>query len=352
MGQMRSNDKGLNERASHVLKSLIETHVIDGQPVGSKTLARVSGLDVSAATIRNIMSELEEAGYIDSPHTSAGRVPTHAGYRFFVDSLLQVSPVEESSLPEYQALLRRAVNEQSLVQTASGLISSITQMAGIVTLPRHDGVVLRQVEFLQLSDQRVLAVLVMSNGDVQNRVLKLDREYERAELEKVGNYITQHYAGAGLAQARAQLVNEMKALKQDMDSLMASVLDLGEMALDEEEPSESSDFVLAGETRLMDYDELSNVEKLKRLFDAFHQKGDILHVLDRCVSAESLQIFIGHESGNEALGECSLITAPYSADGNVLGVLGVIGPTRMAYDRVIPMVDVTARLLGAALNSR
>ena len=352
MGRSQSANSGLNERASRVLKSLIETHIVDGQPVGSRTLARVSGLDVSAATIRNIMSDLEDAGYIDSPHTSAGRVPTTAGYRFFIDSLLQVSPVDENYINEYRSRLDQANDAQGLVQTASDMVSRITRMAGIVTLPRLQGVVLHQVEFLKLYDQRVLAVLVLSNGDVQNRVLRLDREYERSELEQVANYLTLHYAGTGLTQARQQLVAEMKMLKADMDSLMESVMELGSRALGGEMSDDSEGFVLAGETRLMDYDELSNVEKLKQLFDAFHRKGDILHVLDRCLSAETLQIFIGSESGNEALGSCSLVTAPYSVDGQALGVLGVIGPTRMAYDRVIPMVDVTARLLGAALNSR
>lgn len=352
MGRSQSTNSGLTERASQVLKSLIETHIADGQPVGSGTLARVSGLDVSAATIRNIMSDLEDAGYIDSPHTSAGRVPTNAGYRVFIDSLLQVAPIDERSIEECRGLLNQASDSQGLVQTASDMISRITRMAGIVTLPRHEGTVLHQVEFLKLSDRRVLAVLVLSNGDVQNRVLRLDREYERPELERVAHYLTQHFTGVGLGQARSRLVEDMQSLKADMNSLMESVLDLGQRALGEDSKETSDGFVLAGETRLMDYDELSNVEKLKQLFDAFHRKGDILHVLDRCLSAESLQIFIGNESGNAALGGCSLVTAPYTVDGRVLGVLGVIGPTRMAYERVIPMVDVTARLLGAALNSR
>lgn len=352
MGQSQSTKNRLNERASQVLKSLIETHVADGLPVGSRTLARVSGLDVSAATIRNIMSDLEDEGYIDSPHTSAGRVPTTAGYRVFIDSLLQVAPIDEKSVNAFRSQLNQASNSQGLVQSASDMISKITSMAGIVTLPRLEGTVLRQVEFLKLSDRRVLAVLVLSNGDVQNRVLRLDREYERSELEQAANYLTQHFSGIGLSQARERLVEDLQRLKVDMDSLMESVIDLGQRVLGDEPVGEPEGFVLAGETRLMDYDELSDVERLRQLFDAFHHKGDILHVLERCLSAESLQIYIGQESGNEALDHCSLVTAPYSVDGRVLGVLGVIGPTRMAYERVIPMVDVTARLLGAALNSR
>lgn len=352
MAASLSGDSVLNERATLVLKSLIETHINDGLPIGSKTLAKVSGLDVSAATIRNIMSDLEEAGYIQSPHTSAGRIPTQAGYRLFIDSLLQVESINQRTVDQYREQLGHASTPQGLVQSASNMIAGITQLAGIVTLPRQDGVVLHQVEFLKLSDRRVLAVLVMSNGDVQNRVLRLEREYERSELEQVANYLTENFAGSELMRAREKLASELKVLKEDMNSLMESVLELGEKALNTEETVDDAGFVLAGETRLMDYDELSDVQKLRQLFDAFNQKGDILHVLDQCLSARSLQIYIGNESGNEALGDCSLVTAPYTADGQIVGVLGVIGPTRMAYDRVIPMVDVTARLLGAALNSR
>lgn len=352
MATSLSKDKALNERATLVLKSLIETHINDGQPVGSRTLAKVSGLDVSAATIRNIMSDLENAGYIEAPHTSAGRVPTQAGYRLFIDSLLQVETINQKTVEQYREQLVKASTPQGLVQSASSMIAGITQMAGIVTLPRQNGVLLHQVEFLKLSDNRVLAVLVMSNGDVQNRVLRLERDYERSELEQVANYLTKQFAGSDLIRARELLAGELKSLKQDMNSLMESVLEIGEKALTSDDESEQSGFVLAGETRLMGYDELSDVQKLRQLFDAFNHKGDILHVLDQCLSARSLQIYIGNESGADALGDCSLVTAPYTADGQIVGVLGVIGPTRMAYDRVIPMVDVTARLLGAALNSK
>ncbi len=347
----KGSDSELSVRAGFVLKSLIETHIADGLPVGSRTLACLPGLKVSAATVRNIMHDLEAAGYIAAPHTSAGRIPTAAGYRFFVDSLLEVAPLTGDVIGQYKAQFDEVSGSQDLIHSASSMLSGITQLAGLVSLPKADSAVLQQVEFLKLSATRVLAVLVMSNGDVQNRVLELNRDYIKSELERVGNYLTQHFAGMNLRDARARLAQDLEALQRDMNVLMAAVVDLGGQALDGDEDEEPG-LVVEGQTHLMDYAELSNIEKLRQLFDAFNEKGEILHVLERCESANALQIYIGQEAGPSVLGDCSVVTAPYSVNGDIVGVLGVIGPTRMAYDRVIPIVDVTAKLLGAALNSR
>ncbi len=341
----------LTEREQILLKSLIETHIADGQPVGSRTLAKVCGLDVSAATIRNVMADLEEMGLLTSPHTSAGRVPTAAGYRLFVDSMLQTQPLTDSMVHQLQVELEAAEDSHALVESASGLLSGVTRLAGIVTLPRKDAATLEQIEFVKLGERRVLAVIVLKHGEVENRVLTLDREYSRSELEQAANYLTERYAGMDVMHARSRLVEELQALREDMNTLMESAIELGEQVLNPKRDDEG-DFVMAGQTRLMEYEELSDVERLRALFEVFNAKRDILHILDRCTTADGVQIFIGQESGYDVLDSCSVVSAPYSVDGKVVGVLGVIGPTRMAYDRVIPIVDVTSRLLSAALNSR
>lgn len=343
-------EQQLNDRARQLLKTLVEMHISDGQPVGSRTLARLSGLNVSPATVRNIMSDLEEYGFIASPHTSAGRIPTEAGYRLFVDSLIQVEPLQEGVIQHFSEELSHAGDTQALVQSASTLLSGITQLAGVVTLPKHKNSSIRQIEFMPLSDQRVLAVLVLSNDVVQNRILNLERSYSRPELEKAANFLTEQFAGLDIQVARERLTDELQNMRNSLNDLMESVLELGEQAFSSTD--ETEDFVLAGETQLMDCAELSDMEKLRSLFEAFHEKRDILHILDRCVDAEGVQIFVGHESGYPVLDDCSVVSAPYLQDGKIIGVLGVIGPTRMAYNQVIPVVDVTARLLGAALNSR
>lgn len=341
----------LSEREHILLKSLIETHIADGQPVGSRTLAKVSGLKVSAATVRNVMADLEEMGLLVSPHTSAGRIPTPAAYRLFVDSMLQTRPLTDSTVEQFQAELEAAPDSHALAESASGLLSSITRLAGIVTLPRKEAATLEQIEFVKLGDKCVLAVMVLKHGEVENRVLMLDREYSRSELEQASNYLTERYAGLDVMRARSQLVEELQSLREDMNSLMESAIELGEQVFNPEE-DEAGDFVMAGQTRLMEYEELSDVERLRALFEIFNAKRDILHILDRCTIADGVQIFIGQEAGYDELGRCSVVSAPYSVDGKVVGVLGVIGPTRMAYDRIIPVVDVTSRLLSAALNSR
>ncbi|MCC5812596.1 MAG: heat-inducible transcriptional repressor HrcA [Ectothiorhodospiraceae bacterium] len=347
-------DHLLNERARHLLKLMVQRHIRDGQPVGSRTLTRESGLDLSPATIRNVMSDLEELGYVKSPHTSAGRIPTDKGYRFFVDSLLTVQPLRltDDAGVDMKLEVREDADSETLVDTASNLLSGLTRLTGVVTLPRRRGVALRQVEFLPLSDRRALAILVVNEHEVQNRVVHLDRDYSQAELQRVANYLNQHFAGQAIENVREVIRRHMERDRARMDELMQSVVTVGGTVFDQA-TADDDRYVVAGQTNLMDFQELSaNVEKLRSLFDAFSERRDILHLLDQCLAADGIQIFIGQESGYEVFDGCSLVTSPYSAEGQVLGVLGVIGPTRMQYDRVIPIVDMTARLLGAALNQQ
>lgn len=342
----------LGDRAQQVLKALVEQYIEGGEPVGSRTLARDGGLALSPATIRNVMSDLEDLGYVHSPHTSAGRVPTVRGYRFFVDALLEVRPLDGEELSRLRRSLAPGTGTQEVMGIASDLLSAITRMAGVVTLPRGRTDSLRHVEFLPLEGRRVLAILVIDEERVENRIIRTAREYSAAELEQAGNYLTRNFAGKTLGEVRRQLVREMREAREHLDRVMLAAIDMAEKSF-EPAAGGGGDFVLAGQTNLMDFRELSgSVERLRLLFEAFNQKREILHLLDECARAEGVRIFIGEESGYEVLDGCSVVTAPYQREGRVLGVLGVIGPTRMAYERVIPIVDATARLLSAALNSR
>ncbi len=340
----------LSERAQHLLKVLVDRYISDGEPVGSRTLARGSGLELSPATIRNVMADLEDLGLVVSPHTSAGRIPTVKGYRVFVDSLLKVNPLRHAEVESLRAKLGIEGEAQELLGSASSLLSEISSMAGVVTLPRRDHMVLRRVEFLSLSGDKVLVILVSQEGEVQNRIIHTTRVYTKSQLEIAGNYLTHHYAGQDLETVRVTLLKEMEALRQSVAAEMQAVTEMAEKGLIPSE--EHADYVMSGQTNLMGFEELSSIERLKELFEAFSQKHDLLHLFDQCVNAEGVQIFIGEESGYEALDQCSVVTAPYQVDGDTVGVLGIIGPTRMAYQRVIPIVDVTARLLTAALNNR
>ncbi|GAA0414240.1 heat-inducible transcriptional repressor HrcA [Cocleimonas flava] len=339
----------LNERAKHLLKVLIEGYISDGQPIGSTLLAKRSGLDLSPATIRNVMASLEDAGYIHAPHTSAGRVPTSQGYRLFVDSLLNVTPLAEQECQTLQIQLDNR-SSANLIQSASTMLSGLTQLTGIVMAPQMEARAIRKIEFLKLSDSQVLVVLVMSNNDIENRMITMDREITSSELQQSSNYLNEILVGKDLAQARVALLNEMKQVRADMNAMMLSAIDLGEQAVSGMADNVEDDYVVAGQTNLMDYDDLSDVTKLRQLFNAFNEKRDILNLLDRCMTADGVQIFIGRESGHEVFGDCSVVTAPYQIDDTHIGVLGVIGPKRMHYDRVIPVVDITAKLLSAALN--
>lgn len=343
----------LNERARTLLKALVERYISDGQPVGSRTLStdfsQSTGNELSPATIRNVMADLEGAGLIASPHTSAGRIPTQQGLRFFVDSLLKVEPLKGAALNLLQNELQQgALDSSNIVEVASGMLSEITHMAGLVTVPKQNFSALRQIEFLPLSERRVLAVLVTNDHNVQNRVIEVDREYGRDELQQLANYLNSHFAGLGMTDVRRRLVAEMSTARQTMNQMMADAVGMAEKAL---AVDDCSDMVVAGQTNLFGFEEFCEVGKLRGLLDAFNQKRELLGFLDRCESASGIQIFIGHESGYQPLDDCSVIATPYGTQDNIIGVLGVVGPTRMAYDKVIPVVDATARLLGAALSS-
>jgi heat-inducible transcriptional repressor len=340
-----------SERARQILRTLIEQYIRDGQPVGSRTLSRSAGLDLSPATIRNVMADLEELGFIAAPHTSAGRIPTAKGYRFFVDTLVRLQPPADSEVAMLQASIedRLRGDAKAIASAASTALSAITSLAGVVTIPRTPYVPLRHIEFLPLSGRRVLAILVVNNAEVQNRILDMDRDYTEDELRRAANYLNERFTGRDVAAVRAQLVEDLNGTRESMNRLMLDSISIGERALKPEAPG--PEYVLSGETKLMNFEELSDVEKLRRLFEAFGQQREILRLLDRSLAAQGVQIFIGEESGYRILDECSIVTAPYTVDDRIVGVLGVIGPTRMAYERVIPIVDMTARLVSSALNS-
>jgi heat-inducible transcriptional repressor len=345
-------EEALSERAQLLLKALIESYIRDGQPVGSRTLSRDSGLSLSSATIRNVMADLEELGFVVSPHTSAGRIPTDKGYRLFVDSLLKLKPLQSEEIDDIERRLRSdASNGRALVQTVSQMLSSVTQMAGLVTLPNPHYVALSQIEFIGLSENRALAIMVMNNREVENRVVQLERAYSSEELRRAANYLNEAFAGRSLPEVRASLLKQLQETRQTMNQLMQDAIQMAQKVF-EAPGGERVEYVIAGETNLMGFAELSNIDRLRRLFEAFNEKHDMLRLLDNCLRAQGIQIFIGHESGYQILDDISVVTAPYMLDNQVVGVLGVIGPTRMAYERVIPIVDVTAKLLGSALNAR
>jgi heat-inducible transcriptional repressor len=344
----RHREPQLNERAQYLFKTLVERYIRDGQPVGSRTLSRDSTLSLSPATVRNVMADLEDSGLLRAPHTSAGRVPTNQGFRFFVDTLLRIEPLEGAQVALLKEQLNPDQNRGALMESASALLSDITHLAGVVMLPRHEQLTLRQVEFLSLSEDQVLVILVVNEREVQNRIIRTGRLYSPAELQQAANYLNDLCAGKDLVTVREEILAELRAARETMNAMMQAAVDMAEKALVTE--PEAEEVVVAGQTNLMDSGALADMEKLRRLFDAFNEKRELLNLLDHSLSAEGVQIFIGEESGYNVLDECSVVTAPYGDDDEVLGVLGVIGPTRMAYERVIPIVDITARLLTAALN--
>lgn len=341
----------LNDRAQRLLKTLVECYIREGQPVGSKTLVREAALPVSPATVRNIMAELEERGYVVSPHTSAGRVPTEAGYRLFVDNLVTFSPLEQVQLAQLSGELSAGRTAGELVDAASRLLSEFSRMAGLVAVPRRRFGTLRHVEFLPLAGNRVLVILVLNQREVQNQIIDTDREYDEAELRQAANFINQHFAGTDIDHIRTRIVELMRADKERMDLLMQEALDMADKALKAQEAD--PELKLAGESHLVaGLAREAGVERIREVFEAFQRKRDMLDLMDRCGAAAGVKVFIGAESGNDAFAGCSIITAPYGKGGDALGVLAVVGPTRMAYERVVPLVDITARLLGAALSPR
>lgn len=345
-----STNQHLNERSLQLFKTLVERYIQDGQPVGSRQLSKDSDLNLSAATIRNVMADLEDLGLIHSPHTSAGRVPTVNGYRLFVDSLLTVKPLQYHELQLLQKSLISQKQANEVIGAASKLLSDTTRMAGVVTLPRRELVCLRHIEFLPLSNTRVLAIFVTDEQEVHNKIIHTAREFSPAALQQAANYINSIYSGRSLASLRETVLKELREDQQRMNQEMLDAITMAQLAFNPDDKKE--DYVLSGETNLMDFAELADMDKLRQLFDAFSHKREVIHLLDQCLHAEGVQIFIGKESGYQAFDHCSLVTSAYSVNNEVVGVLGVIGPTRMAYEKVIPFVDVTAKLLGAALNPK
>ena len=338
-----------NNRAQYLLKLLIQKYISEGMPIGSRTLSKDSNLDLSPATIRHVMSDLETMGLISSPHTSARRIPTSLGYRMFVDTLVRYKEPEEFDIEGIQSeLIKKSDNTNQLVCKVSGILSRITSLAGVVSVPKKRQVTLRQIEFLPLSDNRILAILILNNSEVQNRIINTKDSYSVEDLQRAANYINDNYASTELNKIREFLIHDLEKTRETMNRAMIDIISVAQFAM--EGTNEKKDFVLAGEHNLMDFAELSDVETLKQLFDAFSKKQMMIDLLDRSINASGVQIFIGSESGYEIFDDCSIVTSPYKVDHHQIGVLGVIGPTRMEYDRVVPIVDLTAKLLSSALN--
>ena len=334
----------LDTRAQTLLKALVERYIADGQPVGSRALSKISGLELSPATIRNIMADLEELGYVASPHTSAGRVPTPRGYRIFVDTLLTVQQIDEQAVEARMRL--QSPQPQKMIANAAQMLSSLSQFAGVVLTPRRESV-FQQIEFLRLGEKRILLVIVAPNGDVQNRLLLTDVDYSPAQLTQSANYLNQNYAGLAFDEIHARLQSEVRQLRDDMGRLMQAAVEAGSEAM----ADDSDSMVIAGERNLLSVSDLSsNMSSLRQMFDMFEQKTGLMQLLDVSSKANGVQIYIGGESSLVPMDEMSVVTAPYTANGKIVGTLGVIGPTRMAYERVIPIVDITAKLLSNALS--
>ena len=340
----------IDERARMLLKTLVERYIADGQPVGSRTLSRTSGLELSPATIRNVMADLEELGLIVSPHTSAGRVPTARGYRLFVDTMLTAQPLGMDAVGTHATPLRDQLQPdqpQRVIANAASMLSNLSHFVGVVTAPRKSSV-FRHMEFLRLGERRVLLILVAPDGDVQNRVLFTSRDYGQSELVEASNYLNIHYAGLTIEAVRERLTSELEALRADIAALMqAAVQAGGELSEDQDQ------VVVKGERNLLEVQELGNdVGTLRQMFDMFEQKAQLMRLLDGSSRAEGVRIYIGGESQVLPFEALSVVSAPYEVDGQVVGTLGVIGPTRMPYERMIQIVDITARLVSNALSQK
>jgi len=339
----------MDERALTLLKTLVERYIVEGQPIGSRTLSRASGLELSPATIRNVMADLEELGLIASPHTSAGRVPTARGYRVFVDMMMTTRPLDKAQLAPELASVREQLQPdqpQRVIAQAAQLLSNLSHFVGVITVPRRPGVV-RHVEFLRLSERRVLLILVTNDGDVQNRVIATSRDYTQSELVEATNYVNTHYAGLDIDDMRERLRGEIAALRDEIAQLMQAAVQAGG------EFNDGEQLVVSGERNLLGVQDFGqNMSSLRKLFDLFEKKADLMRLLEVSSRAEGVRIYIGGESGVVPFEELSVVSAPYEIDGRVVGTLGVIGPTRMPYDRMVQIVDITSRLVGNALSHK
>jgi heat-inducible transcriptional repressor len=341
----------LDNRAENVFKNLVETYIEQGQPIGSRTLSKLPQLGVSSATVRNVMSDLEELGLIVAPHTSAGRIPTSLGYRLFVDSMVRSSTMTQQAIATLSERFQQESDPEALLAHASEVLSELTSFAGVVLLPNQSVARFHQLEFMPLSESRVLAILVTEDGRVQNRVLSVSQAFKESELVEAANFFNHRYKGSTLEEVRHKLIRDMQTDNDEMHRLNKVAMLAASQVITEEDAKHQHDVMLSGEQKLLNVPDLCQIETLQKLFDAFKTKRDLLDLLDRSMKADGISVFIGEESGFSALGECSVVASPYQVEGKVIGTLGVVGPTRMAYNEVISIVDITAKLLGQALTS-
>ncbi|MBF0263759.1 MAG: heat-inducible transcription repressor HrcA [Gammaproteobacteria bacterium] len=342
------------ERANHLMKVLIEKHIHDGLPVGSKALQQSSGLNLSSATIRNIMSDLERQGLLKSPHTSAGRIPTNKGYRLFVDNLLSVKPLENVLTQQIESSIAsksmQNSGKQSLIQSTSEFLSEMTGMASVVFTPRSQNLSLKHIEFVTLSSHRLLVVMVTSDDEIHNKVIETKEAFSVSQLHQMANFLNEQFSGQSINSVKQRLISEMQNARAHFDQLMSNAIDLAKDSLSQSPGAERENLIYSGTTNLMQYTEMADMEKMRQLFQAFQEKQKIINMLNHVNQAQGVQIYIGKESGYEPFSSCSVVTKSYQIDDNTVGVLGVIGPTRMSYNKIIPIVDITAKILGSTLN--
>lgn len=338
-----------NERSQLLFKNLMALYLNEGKPVGSSALAKLPDVGVSSATVRNVMADLERMGLIHSPHTSAGRIPTDQGFRVFVDSILTVQPVNMALERQVQQGLVQASTQHELLDSASNILSGLTGMASVVMVPNREQEVLRHIDFVRLGDRRALVVLVLNDQDIQNRIIEFEEDINAEQLVRAANYLNEHFAGRHLSEVKTLLVGRLDALRQNMDQLMLSIMEATDEVI-EQKMHQTMPYFVSGQTNLLNYQELADTEKLKALFHSFEEHSDMLKLFDKSLHAKGLQVFIGQECGNETYQNCSVITTPYEVDNEIMGVLGVIGPSRMPYDKIVPKVDMTARILSSLLN--
>ncbi|MEM9100972.1 MAG: heat-inducible transcriptional repressor HrcA [Pseudomonadota bacterium] len=337
-----------NERASKVLRVLIENYLENGMPVSSSAIVKSAGLGVSASTVRNVLSELESLGLVMSPHTSAGRIPTALGYRFFVDNILQVKPIIGAEMRRIQHVVERAKGNNELLDNTTQALSKLTSMCSLVGLPRKNEVVIERVQFVPIAETRVLVIFVLSNGEIQNRLLNIENAQQLKQLDRASAFINEHFSGLTPAQTRQHLLRLLNEDRAKIDGAMRSAIDVADQALMANH--DEGNIVVSGQSHLFDIEWQGDMDKLRAIFDAFTEKRSFLNLLDRCLAADQFQLFIGEESGFDELQNCSIVAAPYEINGKRVGVLAVIGPTRMDYRRVIPLVDITAKMLTSTLN--
>ncbi|MDH5612184.1 MAG: heat-inducible transcriptional repressor HrcA [Gammaproteobacteria bacterium] len=347
---MSASPQLLNDRAATLLKKLVDSYITDGQPVGSKQLADMAGLDISSATIRNVMSGLEKQGLVIAPHTSSGKIPTERGLRMFVDTMLEVQPLQKELFSKLKQQLNPDQNKDTLISQANQMLSELTHMAGVITVPKKSQSKLRHIEFLPLPENKVLAILVTNEKEVQNRVIHLEQTYSVEQLQATSNYLNRHFSGQDIFAVRKELLSDLNRTRKDMDAIMRTVIDVADKALPDFEDKQQP-YLVQGKSNLVRYSGDTDMKHMQHMLDMFDHKREMLGLLDRCIQGEGVKIFIGKEVGIDGLGNCSVVTSPYSVGGEVIGALGVIGPTRINYDRVIPIVDVTARLLSEALKA-